>query len=306
MRKDVVQIYVNKFEYYYYKNIIIKMFFYAVAKGKNKGIFNNWSECQQSINGFSGAKFKKFNNRNDAEQYIIDINNEISSKSIFINEKKEVDDTQYVNIYTDGSLIRKNGCCYAGYGVYIPSRNIEKSFVLEGKKTNNRGELLAIISGIEMFKDDNNIGLHIFTDSDYSIKIFGETGEKYMLKDYKKSKNEEFPNSDLVKKAINLRENYILKFTHINSHTGNQDIHSRGNDKADNLAVKGAVKDYINSISDLGAVNLGFGIHKFKQISEVPNQYLIWVATDSEFEKLCIKNEQLRLEKEIIKKYIEK
>ena len=36
------------------------MFFYAVAKGKTIGIFNTWKECQNSINGFSGAKFKKF------------------------------------------------------------------------------------------------------------------------------------------------------------------------------------------------------------------------------------------------------
>lgn len=279
--------------------------FYAVAKGNNIGIFNSWTECQQSINGYSGAKFKKFTNKQEAEQYIIEINSQTLPEPVNIKCKKILPDTEFINIYTDGSLIRKNGECYGGYGIYIPSKNIEKTYILEGKKTNNRGELLAIINGIELFDESDDVGIHIYTDSDYSIKIFGDTGEKYMLKNFKKSKTEDYPNTDLVKKALSLREKYILKFTHINSHTGNLDEHSIGNDKADYLAVQGALQDYIKSINNIGEVTLGFGIHKTKKLCDIPKQYLIWVATNDSFEKLCIKNEQLRLEKEVVKHYLE-
>lgn len=44
--------------------------FYAVKNGYHIGIFNTWEECQKEINGYSGAEFKKFSNRRDAENYI--------------------------------------------------------------------------------------------------------------------------------------------------------------------------------------------------------------------------------------------
>ena len=34
--------------------------FYAVAKGKNPGIYKSWNECQNQVKGFKGAKFQKF------------------------------------------------------------------------------------------------------------------------------------------------------------------------------------------------------------------------------------------------------
>ena len=34
--------------------------FYAVKKGKETGIFNNWKDCLESITGFTGAKYKSF------------------------------------------------------------------------------------------------------------------------------------------------------------------------------------------------------------------------------------------------------
>lgn len=44
--------------------------FYAVAKGRTQGIFFTWSECQESVKGFSGAVYKKFDKRGDAEGFI--------------------------------------------------------------------------------------------------------------------------------------------------------------------------------------------------------------------------------------------
>lgn len=278
--------------------------FYAVAKGNVIGILDTWKECQISIHGYSGAKFKKFDSREAAQEFI-----DKNKTEIYILPKIEIKEedpsTTYTTIYTDGSCIRKQSKSYAGYGIYIPEKNIKKHYILEGKKTNNRGELSAIIDAIEMFDKDSNKGLHIYTDSDYSIKIFGETGEKYRLKNFKKSGDKEFPNVDLVKKSLSLREDYILKFTHINSHTGNTDEHSIGNDIADGLAVKGAVNDYILSLDNIGQSELTFGKNKNKKLDEIDKGYLGWVISDSDFEKLCVKNEQLRLEKELVKKYLE-
>ena len=39
------------------------MSYYAVYQGRQTGIFTTWGECQQQIQGYSGAKFKKFKTR---------------------------------------------------------------------------------------------------------------------------------------------------------------------------------------------------------------------------------------------------
>lgn len=44
--------------------------YYAVAIGREKGIFNTWTECLKSVNKYPGAKFKKFSTRTEAEQFV--------------------------------------------------------------------------------------------------------------------------------------------------------------------------------------------------------------------------------------------
>lgn len=43
---------------------------YAVAKGRVVGIFDTWGECEEQTIGFSGAKFKKFKDRKEAQDFI--------------------------------------------------------------------------------------------------------------------------------------------------------------------------------------------------------------------------------------------
>ena len=44
--------------------------YYAVAKGKNIGIFLNWNECNNSINGYKNALYKKFDTKEEANNFI--------------------------------------------------------------------------------------------------------------------------------------------------------------------------------------------------------------------------------------------
>jgi len=43
---------------------------YAVKNGRKTGVFRSWSETEPLIKGFAGAKFKKFDNLTDAEEYL--------------------------------------------------------------------------------------------------------------------------------------------------------------------------------------------------------------------------------------------
>lgn len=44
--------------------------FYAVRKGHSVGIFESWEECKAAVEGFSGAEYKGFTNRAEAEEYL--------------------------------------------------------------------------------------------------------------------------------------------------------------------------------------------------------------------------------------------
>lgn len=44
--------------------------YYAVKKGHNTGIFTTWAECKKNVDGFSGAVYKGFESKADAEAFI--------------------------------------------------------------------------------------------------------------------------------------------------------------------------------------------------------------------------------------------
>lgn len=43
--------------------------FYSVYKGLQPGIYNTWDECKKQVDGFKGAKYKKFSNYQQAKKY---------------------------------------------------------------------------------------------------------------------------------------------------------------------------------------------------------------------------------------------
>ena len=244
------------------------MLFYAVANGRNIGIFLNWNDCNSSINGYKNAIFKKFNTKEEAEKFI-QFNKNIKSK-----QKDIIDFNADYYVYTDGacllskksldsklagSLSKKsldfsdnlagekvktfspgsnNGKynAIAGIGIFFginDHRNISKK--IEGKQTNNTAELTAIIETYNIIENDiiNGKKIIIVSDSKYAILCVSSYGEKC----YKKNWNIEIPNKELVKTAYELyKDKPNIQFMHIKAHTNNTDIHSFGNDNADKLA----------------------------------------------------------------------
>lgn len=47
-----------------------KQWYYAVAEGKKRGIYLTWDECSENVIGFSGAVYKKFDSKDDAQDFI--------------------------------------------------------------------------------------------------------------------------------------------------------------------------------------------------------------------------------------------
>lgn len=44
--------------------------YYAVRRGRTTGIFTAWDECKKNVTGYSGAEYKSFTSREDAQRFI--------------------------------------------------------------------------------------------------------------------------------------------------------------------------------------------------------------------------------------------
>lgn len=52
------------------RELYCKKKLYAVKKGREVGLFYDWETCKKSTNGFSGARYKSFTNKDDAILYL--------------------------------------------------------------------------------------------------------------------------------------------------------------------------------------------------------------------------------------------
>jgi len=163
-------------------------------------------------------------------QVPIDTDEELNLLIKEYDEVTKIDsDQRNIYIYTDGSF--KGGRC--GYGVFYG--NLDKYVDLdvrykgqevEGKKTNNIGELTAIfeaVKTISTIKDKYNI--IIYSDSEYAIGV--STGKKMAHK-----------NLGIINDIKDTLAICVCKvsFRHIFSHTGKKGRHYIGNNIADILA----------------------------------------------------------------------
>jgi len=224
------------------------MTFYAVANGRTIGIFLNWNDCNNSVKGYKNALYKKFDTKEEADNFIKvnkknidDTNNKIQNQdynNIIMSTKDDyiIFNSDYY-VYTDGACYN-NGRdnALAGIGIFFginDKRNISKK--IEGRQTNNTAELTAIIETYHIIENDilNGKNIAIVSDSEYAIKCVSSYGEKC----YKNGWNVDIPNKELVKTAYEMYKDKLnVQFIHIKAHTHNTDIHSFGNDNADKLA----------------------------------------------------------------------
>lgn len=128
--------------------------FYAVKEGKNPGIYSTWDECKEQVFGYSGAVYKKFNKKEEAESFIS--GNKGCSNNSEVSECKENE----IIAYVDGSY-RKSDNTFS-YGAFLFDGKIEESynkrFYEENADMRNvsgeiRGAMCAMKRAIELKKD---------------------------------------------------------------------------------------------------------------------------------------------------------
>jgi ribonuclease HI len=217
------------------------MSYYAVAVGRQVGVFTQpWSVVCKYVTGYSGAVYKKFSSRSDAQEFVRKNTPTIEGHEAQAQEahdpeggKRRTHETasrdesaasRGLHLYTDGGFRR--GVSAAAVVAVLDGDEVYRKGKLVPDGTNNRGELVAIRMAFQFLsklsEEQFMGGMTIHPDSEYAINVI--TGKK-------KAK----ANLDLV---LPLKEWYsdaqpYLKFLHIDAHSGH-----RWNEEADAICTK--------------------------------------------------------------------
>ena len=134
-------------------------------------------------------------------------------KFVIRKNGKPTSNKQPINIYTDGAC-SNNGKpnAKAGFGVWFgenDARNISHPVPENGRQTNNVAELLAIVSALTAVRDDieERREVHIYTDSEYSLRCCTSYGEKMYKKGWQ-NKGKDIPNKEIVEVAYDFCRKY--------------------------------------------------------------------------------------------------
>ncbi|XRX42426.1 MAG: ribonuclease HI [Buchnera aphidicola (Eriosoma harunire)] len=145
-----------------------------------------------------------------------------------------------IKIFTDGSCLGNPGP--GGYATLIQYEKYEKIFHAGFYyTTNNRMELMGVISGIEKIKKP--CLLHIFTDSRYVHNGITIWINRWKEKKWKNTMNKKIKNLDLWIHLNDLISHHNITWMWIHGHSGHKE-----NEKCDSLARLSASNPYLIDI----------------------------------------------------------
>ena len=108
--------------------------FYAVAKGKNPGVYLTWAECQANVNGFSGAKFKKFPDRLAASDFVKKFGSGTSTEDSVKEERVDKENDILGTSQRKNGPSKRKGDAKPNFNQFKKSKNDDKkSDYPEGK-----------------------------------------------------------------------------------------------------------------------------------------------------------------------------
>jgi len=141
-----------------------------------------------------------------------------------------------ITIYTDGSSRGNPGP--GGFGVVMISGHHRKE-IAEGYRltTNNRMELLSVITGLEAVKRPN-ADITIYSDSKYVV----ESVEKKWVFGWEKKGFHGKKNPDLWQRFLEIYRKHKVKFVWVKGHADNKE-----NNRCDELAVQASFGGHLHA-----------------------------------------------------------
>jgi len=209
--------------------------YYAVAKGKNPGLYKTWGGAggaEDQVKGFDGAQFKGFYDLGDALDYLTEHDIHVPEHDSYVPKYEPVDENR-VHIYTDGSSIENPGP--GGYGVVMTYKGHRKELSTGFRKTtNNRMELMACIAALQALKKVSRVT--IFSDSKYVVdSISNGWAERWRLNGWQTDSKKTIENADLWRTLLDEYQKHDVQFIWVKGHAGKKE-----NERCDELAQKAA------------------------------------------------------------------
>lgn len=210
--------------------------FYAIARGRVPGIYDNWPLAHAQVMGFPDARYKGFASRGEAEAWL----KESPSSACLGRPKAAKARTAPVSspprpgavmVYSDGGARFNPGP--GGYGVIIVENGRPRE--LSGgyrHTTNNRMELMGCIVALSALADqDKPIVVH--TDSQYVVNgISKGWASSWRKRGWLKADRQPALNADLWARLLDLLEGRQVTFQWVRGHSGHPE-----NERCDELAV---------------------------------------------------------------------
>lgn len=189
--------------------------FYAVRKGKKTGIFLTWEECKRQVDGFSGAEYKSFKTKEEAEEYC---NGGVQTAVTSCQAE----------CYTDGSFDLSTKRYSYGVLIFHQGQEYEMSGAFDNEEMaamrNVAGEIEGAMAAMRFCVEHGISSLLLHYDY--------EGVEKWCTGAWKCNKK-----GTIAYKAYydSIKENLNVVFHHVKGHSGVE-----GNERVDQLA-KGAL-----------------------------------------------------------------
>ncbi|KAF1332758.1 Ribonuclease, partial [Globisporangium splendens] len=222
--------------------LLPERYWYAVAKGRETGVFDTWAEAKPHVDGLLSASFKKFPSRDEAEAFVR-CHAQSTSTSASDPDPQHPDT---LVAFCDGSALQ-NGRrgCQAGFACVFPhsaSWNIAKK-LNEPRATNNRAEYFAALEAMRRANIENpsqDQMLYIFSDSMLLIRSMTEWIGSWQKNNWRKADNQPVLNRDILETLVREQGTRRIVWRHVKAHTGRTDWKSKWNDTADRAAQSAA------------------------------------------------------------------
>lgn len=231
------------------------MSYYAVARGRIPGVYRTWAECSAQVNGFSGARYKKFPTATAAASFAFGGESTTAAlryDTVAIEpcavptqtsmERPTVEDASTIIAFTDGACPNnQSNATVAAWGVCFPYHaEWNASAKLPGPPfTNIRAEMCAVINAISIasqFAATNSV-LIIYTDSKFCCDLVTDYIPSWKARGWTR-RGGPIANLDLVKQLDAGIQSRSVRLIWIPAHTGADDFWAKWNAVADSLATE--------------------------------------------------------------------
>ncbi|WP_234734673.1 ribonuclease H1 domain-containing protein [Tellurirhabdus bombi] len=185
--------------------------YYVVWKGRQKGVYDNWDDCQAQIQNFPGALYKSFESRTVAEKALGEkphVHFQGGAKSTVGKQSKLAVIGQPIrdSIAVDAAWNTASGAMEY-QGVHATSKQLLFHQGPYADGTNNIGEFLAIVHALAWLKQRGS-SLPIYSDS--------RTAISWVLKKRANTKLEETPNNAVLFELLDRAETWLQDNTYPN------------------------------------------------------------------------------------------